>query len=174
MAVGDKIYIADKTTLDEVKSNVGSNADVSNSSGSVHAKLKELRTLVDSVESDLAIIKGYTDSVEGTLSTINSNVNTIKTNTANTSIIKSVQRGLADFYEQDGTRTIAISTIDPNKVHVSINGTGYYDSSTTSNPDYTQDAVITSVTSNSITIRLGKNSGSLMSGLVSWEVVEYV
>lgn len=62
MAVGDKVFIADKTTQDLINTNVGSNADASNASGSVHAKIK---------------------SAQGTLNTVNSNVSSMFSNVGN-------------------------------------------------------------------------------------------
>ncbi len=57
-----QIGIADKTTLDTVNTNVGSNADAASSTGSVHAKIKELRTLVDDLETRLTAVRaGYLD-----------------------------------------------------------------------------------------------------------------
>lgn len=49
MAIGDKIAIADKPTLDVVSANVGSNADTANATGSAHAKLKDIKTFVNGI-----------------------------------------------------------------------------------------------------------------------------
>lgn len=52
-----------------INTNVGSNDDAASSTGSVHAKIKELRTLVDALETDTGLIKGYTDALESNLGT---------------------------------------------------------------------------------------------------------
>lgn len=57
MAVGDKIQIADKQTVDAVNASVGSNTDASSATGSVHAKLKDVKAQLGN-QTDAANITG--------------------------------------------------------------------------------------------------------------------
>lgn len=62
-----QIPIADKTTLDRVETNVGSNADAASGTGSAHAKIKELRALCALLETRLTATRaGKLDLVGST------------------------------------------------------------------------------------------------------------
>lgn len=107
MAIGDKLFVADKVTLDSVKTkvdtnldvkvstlatqtsvnsvsniagttnnnvntvinNVGSNSDASSSSGSVHAKLKELRSLLVAKPAAMGFLNGTFSTTSTTWTT---------------------------------------------------------------------------------------------------------
>ncbi|RYD01668.1 hypothetical protein N752_29260 [Desulforamulus aquiferis] len=87
MAIGDKLYVADKPTIDATKgvvdninTNIGSNADLSSSSGSVHAKLKESRSAITTVNNTANTINTNVSTANTNINIANTNINTISTN----------------------------------------------------------------------------------------------
>lgn len=80
MAVGDKLFVADKQTLEAVKALIGANTDPAGNA-TVFARLAQIAAYVDQVEgntdtiesslvtalADLLTIKGFTDTLEANL-----------------------------------------------------------------------------------------------------------
>lgn len=118
MAIGDKLFIADKPTLDRVDTNIGSDEVPASASGSVHGKLKELRNHV----TDILNAGLYTKQVTQSSSTILTTSNSLSVNG---------EDGIVDYYSFailiPGVFRLAVElrsgdSRDRATVHVYVNG----------------------------------------------------
>lgn len=184
MATGDKVYIADKQTLDDIKAKVGSTNDTGGSatSGSIFAKINSL------ISTFASHVAGWTAARAAKMDNLDVKVSTMQTeemaatrytalfNKASEAVtaannsgvsIKSVQRGvmpatsdLTDVY------SIALSTVNPAKCVVSFENRVYSGVNTSFGP------LFISLTSNELTVRrpLSSNNDHVQA---MWQVVEY-
>lgn len=168
-----EIYIADKETLDKINVNVGSNSDSTSGTGSVHAKLKDIKLSVGertdvasssgSINAKLKDLSSQTTAIQSTLNSVNSNVNSIPKGA-----VKSVQRGSTAIYVGRLTTSVTISTVNVSKsiLIANIASMKYY-----SNPDVTSNLFMGGVlNSNSI------DFSKIMDGCeikINYQVIEF-
>jgi len=119
--------IADKATVDTINTNVGSNADTSSATGSVHAKLKDLKAALGAINDaanaagsanaklaeTLARI-GATNDAANALGSVNAKLRDIKASTGNSIPFRT------------GTRASSLGTTNAKtQTHLDITGSGY-------------------------------------------------
>lgn len=78
-----EIYIADKETLDKVNGSVGSNSDVASATGSVHAKLKDIKTSITSINTINTNVGSNSDSASS-VGSVHAKIKDVKTSIGNT------------------------------------------------------------------------------------------
>lgn len=74
MAIGDKLFVADKPTLDAVNTRVGNTTDAANAAGSLHAKIHELRDYVAAQIATVEKPSGFVSSGRYNFSSLSGNM----------------------------------------------------------------------------------------------------
>lgn len=194
MAAGDKIYIADKPTLDAVKADtgdtrtkVGATGDTGGSaaSGSIFGKMNKLigdmtahmtRWNAEKANQitniDAYTATNHTPSATGTLSQklskLISDVSALQTSVNSKGAVKSIQRGImggADY--ADDTHTITISAVNPAKCAVSFeNRIDSGDSRVSYGPE------LISLTATELTVKRPLFNGT-PKGSAMWQIIEF-
>lgn len=185
MATGDKVYIADKPTLDSVNSKLGesNNSGGSASSGSIFAKLNALissvATHVASWTSARAAKMDNLDVKVSTMETeaqaaarynalINKVAEAVTASTNNRSAVKSIQRGILPATEAlDDLFTVTISAVDPAKCVV------LFDNRVLSHSNPVHGAAFISLTATTLTVRRPVAVGLTSYVQCMWQIVEY-
>ncbi|MCQ4935043.1 hypothetical protein [Anaerotignum propionicum] len=192
MASGDKFYLADKATLDEVKGKIGNTTDTggSNTTGSVFGKLNYLVSQVSSYLSNIYNrIGSQSDTANSsTSSSTHAKLNWFlnlfgKTDDSGATVtsgtvagklneilargcVKSVQKGL--ITSDPSVINISISSINPSKSIVLVSFTN------TSTTSYLTIAVgVRAEIVNSTTIKISFTSGVGYTSGANWQVIEF-
>ena len=168
MAIGDKIYIADKPTLDEVKSNIGATADTggTTAAGGIFAKLNAILQQFLSNWTAVRAAKldgiGSADDTGGTATTgtVMGKLNALFGGGA----IKSIQRGVCGSYTDSKEQTVTISEVNTSKSIVLLSCTSQSSSS------YGHSGVcLLSFTPTTFSFKPTEKATSK----VSWQVIEF-
>jgi len=91
-----EIGIADKETLDKIDTNVGAKTDAASSTGSLHAKVKDVKSAVSTIAGKNIINHG--------------------------SAIKSIQRGTIQLSTSETSKTATISSVNTSKTMLNFLG----------------------------------------------------
>ena len=162
MAIGDKIYIADKQTLDDIKGKIGATTDTggTTTAGGIFAKLNAILQQFSS--NWTAVRAGKLDKLD----TMESNISALSSRGG----IKSVQRGVVMFPTKDNI-SVSISTINPQKAFVLLNNS--YNCASFSST-HTYGSSLVELTSNTLTLTpsWAEYEGA-MNNPVSYQIIEY-
>ena len=184
MATGDKVYIADKPTLDAINAKAGTTNDTGGNAttGSIFAKLNALISSIAShVSAWTAARASKIDNLDTKVSVMETEANayarynallskiTEAVTAANNSqvAVKSVQRGVMPATTAlDDVYNIAISTVNPAKCAVSFENRVHSGVNASFGP------LFISLTANALTVRrpLSANSDQVQA---MWQIVEY-
>lgn len=175
MAIGDKLYIADKPTQNLIKTNTDSilsdTTTLKNSTSTITDDIATLKTNSTEIKNELTTVKNYTDTVEANVGSnndasspygsVHSKLKDIKANLGGSSI-KSIQRGTYSMGSST-SGNVTISSIEPSKSVLIVD-------STIDNKDYTNGVIISSLSRTSISFLRGNGFGNMN---ISWQVIEY-
>jgi len=167
MAIGDKVYIADKETLDEINVKIGKTNDAPTSSISTGSLFAKINYLVSSIASYLLNIYNYVIKIGATTDTggstttgtIMGKLNSLQNNGA----IKSIQRGTIQGDAVERTRSILINPVSVNKTVIILSGSFDQSGSGSYNVNYKD------FNGNSFVIYANRT----FTQEVSWQAVEY-
>lgn len=145
MAIGDKLYVADKPTLDSVNTKIGATTDAASSTGGIFARL------------------ALNDYYGATI--LNKNI------IVNGSAIKSVQRGVLQM-AKDASVTVSISPVNTSKTMV--NNLGVTRVSSITDVDELAEVMFYRLNLTDSTTLTSTRAGTGFDNIyISWEVIEY-
>lgn len=185
MASGDKVYIADKPTLDSVNTKLGetNNNGGSASAGSIFAKLNAIISSIathvaswtaaraakmDNLDVKVSTMETETQAAARYSALLNKVTEAVAAATNNRSAVKSIQRGILPATEAlDDSFTVTIAAVDPAKCVVMFDNRVF----SHSNPVY--GPAFVSLTSTALTVRRPLAGGLTSYVQCMWQIIEY-